>query len=250
MKSLKSMSKKERKEVLIKVAVEVQDLCEFEPAIKTDGKAEKDLIVTLKEAHAELTPEDTLSKEAIAVFTFLGLIEEEEEEEAVDTDALIEEVESAKTLKQLRGLLGQHDIFSSIGTGKIPIDQLRADMLECLGVVPEEEEPEEEEEAPKKKAKGKKAKMEVVKEEEEPEEEEEEEPKKKVKAKKDKKDKKPVKPKGDKAPSNKGLVYAAFADGEEDTKKLSKVVKGVVKESTIRSWVNNWKKGKKLPAGV
>lgn len=86
MKDVKSMSKKDRKAILIATAIEVQDICEFEPAIKTDGKAEKDLIPILKEAHAELTPDDKLSEDAVAVFTFLGLIEEveeaEEEEEA------------------------------------------------------------------------------------------------------------------------------------------------------------------------
>lgn len=84
MKDLKKMTKKERKEIFISTSAEVQDLCEFEPAIKTDGKSEKEIVAILTEAYVELTPEDKLSKEAVSTFEFLGLrkfttVEEEEE---------------------------------------------------------------------------------------------------------------------------------------------------------------------------
>lgn len=78
--------------LLILVAKELQDLCEFDPPIKTKGKSEEDLKKSINEAATQLGPEDELSDDATFVFTELGIEvgaapaaaaeEEEEEEEA------------------------------------------------------------------------------------------------------------------------------------------------------------------------
>ncbi len=81
--------------VLIAVATELQKICEFEPAIKTKGKSEKELEKAIKEAAEALTPDDKLSAEALKLFKELKLTigkaseptaesEEEEEEEPAD----------------------------------------------------------------------------------------------------------------------------------------------------------------------
>jgi len=59
----------------------------------------------------------------------------------------------------------------------------------------------------------------------------------------------PKAPKEKKGPSNKAVVYGLWAKGkgESDSAKLFKKVSGGVKESTIRSWINQWKKGTNLP---
>lgn len=144
MKDLKKMTKKERKETLISIAEEVQELCEFEPAIKTDGKSEKELIELLTEAYAELTPEDALSKDAKSVFEFLGLREvtEEEIEDAVEVEE--EEEEEVETPKK-----------------KAPAKKKAAPKKAKMEVVQDEEEEEEEEQKPKAKAKAKPKKEKV-----------------------------------------------------------------------------------------
>lgn len=52
-----------------------------------------------------------------------------------------------------------------------------------------------------------------------------------------------------KGPSNKAIIYGLWnkGKGETDSAKLFKKVSGGVKESTIRSWINQWKKGTNLP---
>ena len=56
-------------------------------------------------------------------------------------------------------------------------------------------------------------------------------------------------PKAKKGPSNKAVIYGLWnkGKGETDSAKLFKKVSGGVKESTIRSWINQWKKGTNLP---
>ena len=150
MKDLKKMSKKDRKEVLISVAAEVQDLCEFEPAIKTDGKSEKEINVLLTEAYGELTPEDKLSEKAIATFEFLGLREAEEEEEANDNieeaveveeeeeeeNSLIEQVEVLKKVKDLKDFVKENaDDFGGLPdqlSGYTAAKSLKSYMIKIL----------------------------------------------------------------------------------------------------------------------
>lgn len=50
----------------------------------------------------------------------------------------------------------------------------------------------------------------------------------------------------DHSKSNKAIVYQRWQKGEENVDKLIKNVS--VKETTIKNWINQWKKGKNLPA--
>jgi len=52
----------------------------------------------------------------------------------------------------------------------------------------------------------------------------------------------------DHSKSNKGRVYIAWKDGENDFEKLSGKIDGAVKLSTIKGWCNAWKNGNNLPA--
>ena len=57
-----------------------------------------------------------------------------------------------------------------------------------------------------------------------------------------------AKPPKDHSKSNKAIIYLAWKDGETDVAKLSKKVKGAIKDSTIKIWVGMWKNKKNLPA--
>ena len=48
--------------------------------------------------------------------------------------------------------------------------------------------------------------------------------------------------------SNKARIYLMWKDGEENVEKLHKKIKEGVKINTIRSWINQWKNKKNLPA--
>lgn len=48
--------------------------------------------------------------------------------------------------------------------------------------------------------------------------------------------------------SNKAIVYEAWKSNITDVKELAARVNNEVKESTIRTWIAHWKKGKNLPA--
>jgi len=66
--------------------------------------------------------------------------------------------------------------------------------------------------------------------------------------KKEKPIKKEKKNATDHSKSNKGQVYIAWKNGENDFEKLSEKIDGAVKLSTIKGWCNAWKNGKNLPA--
>jgi hypothetical protein len=152
MKDLSEMNKKDRKEVLIDVAKEIQDICEFEPSIKTDRRSEKEIIGMLTEAHAALEPEDELSEKAIAVFEFMGLIESDDETQvekkaekkaemkvaedtSEDESNLVELVTNAKKLKDLKELVKTNDEFEGVRSqlsGYSSIKSLKSYMLKIL----------------------------------------------------------------------------------------------------------------------
>jgi SPP1 gp7 family putative phage head morphogenesis protein len=52
-----------------------------------------------------------------------------------------------------------------------------------------------------------------------------------------------------KAGENKQRIYDAWLRGEVDPAKLAQLAGGDVKDSTIRGWLNKWKRGQGLPAG-
>ena len=68
MKNLDEMSKTDRKDLFVEVAKEIQEVCEFEPPIRTEKKSEEELISLLREAFVELTADDELSEKAKSVF--------------------------------------------------------------------------------------------------------------------------------------------------------------------------------------
>jgi len=70
----------------------------------------------------------------------------------------------------------------------------------------------------------------------------EEEPEKEKLIKKEKKNA------TDHSKSNKGQVYIAWKNGENDFEKLSEKIDGAIKLSTIKGWCNAWKNEKNLPA--
>jgi hypothetical protein len=73
--------------ILTTVAKELQDLCEFDPPIKTKGKTEDELKKVITEAGGQLAPEDELSEDAVFVFNELGIsVGEEAAEEAEEVE--------------------------------------------------------------------------------------------------------------------------------------------------------------------
>lgn len=48
--------------------------------------------------------------------------------------------------------------------------------------------------------------------------------------------------------SNKARVYQAWQDNETNTENLCALVNNVIKKTTIKCWMNQWKNGKNLPA--
>ena len=54
--------------------------------------------------------------------------------------------------------------------------------------------------------------------------------------------------KNDRSKSNKAIVYEAWKSNITDVKELAARVNNRVKETTIRTWISQWKKGKNLPA--
>lgn len=52
----------------------------------------------------------------------------------------------------------------------------------------------------------------------------------------------------DRSKSNKAIVYEAWKSNITDIKELAARVNNRVKESTIKTWITQWKKGKNLPA--
>ena len=83
------------------------------------------------------------------------------------------------------------------------------------------------------------------------EEEVEDEVEKEQKVKKDMKSNKQKKENASengRSKSNKAIVYEAWKSNITDIKELAARVNNRVKESTIKTWITQWKKGKNLPA--
>jgi len=189
-----------KKEVLVKAAKELDKLLFEEPQIDFTQSPEK-LVDSLMEASKELESDDELTKETIDVlgelwegkdgkltvevceiFQGLGILPlakedmKEGPEDAIIVDSLVEEVEDAERLKDLKDIAKSNDEFKEIRgklSGYKDVDDLRGDMLDILDLAPEETEPEEapEEKAAEpeyvqkmnKKKEEPKAKMEVIK---------------------------------------------------------------------------------------
>jgi len=189
-----------KKEVLVKAAKELDKLLFKDPQIDFTQSPEK-LVDSLMEASKELESDDELTKETIDVlgelwegkdgkltvevceiFQGLGILPLAKEdmregpEDAIIVDSLVEEVEDAERLKDLKDIAKSNDEFKEIRgklSGYKDVDALRGAMMEILDEAPEETEPEKvsEEKAAEpeyvqkmnKKKEEPKAKMEVVK---------------------------------------------------------------------------------------
>lgn len=151
MKNLDEMNKYDRRDLLVLVAEEIQEVCPFEPPIRTEKKSEEELVALLKEAYVELTPDDeqSLSERTISVFeqlkftkpTTAGSKQQEEdsieEAEVVDEsgeeeEGLMQEIEGAKQLNVLKKIARTRDEFKSLRGTKYTFDALKKAMLEIV----------------------------------------------------------------------------------------------------------------------
>lgn len=102
------MAKKVDGALLATVAKELQDLCEFDPPIKTKGKTDAELKKLITDAATQLEPDDELSEDALLVFKELEIeigaaaaeAEVEEEAEETEEEAEVEEEEAAPAPKK------------------------------------------------------------------------------------------------------------------------------------------------------
>jgi hypothetical protein len=210
-----------KREDLIKAAKELNDVLGLDPQIKTGKKVtEKELSEQILEAAELILPEDDISEETMRVIKLLKdeSVEEEDEEE-VDMESEPEEDEE------------------EVDTESEPEEDTEVEEPEeDEDSETEEEEVEDEVDEPEKiKSETKKAKK-VEKEQ---------------KVKKDMKSNKQRKENASengRSKSNKAIVYEAWKSNITDIKELAARVNNKVKESTIRTWIAHWKKGKNLPA--
>ena len=243
-------------EQLINTATELNDVMGFneEDAPPVEGTKEE-LQAWVKEAAEELQPPDEISKESQIVLQALDVWVNQEDRKDLDADEedetapeaetetetdgpdLVKKLDETETLKDLKTMVKANDEFKSL-RGSITKykageeEELKEAMFVLLEPVEEEEKPETKE-----------IKMTPSGKEEVP-------IPKKSDAKKEKEVPVKVKKTGkvDPSKSNKAIVYLTWVDGEKDVEKLHKQVNENVKLSTIKSWLNQWKTEKNLPA--
>jgi len=207
-----------KREDLIKAAKELNDILGLDPQIKTGKKVtDKELIDQLLEAADLILPEDDISDETMKVIKILKgeAVDDEGIEEPEDVNDEVEEEEELEEDTEVEEL---------------------EEVEEDEDSETEEEEVEDEVDEPKKtKSETKKAKK----------VEKEQKVKKDMKSNKQKKEN--VSENG-RSKSNKAIVYEAWKSNITDVKELAAKVNNEVKESTIRTWIAHWKKGKNLPA--
>lgn len=206
-----------KREDLIKAAKELNDVLGLDPQIKTGKKVtEKELSEQILEAAELILPEDGISEETMRVIKLLkGESVEDEEDEEVEADKELEDEEEEELEED-------------------------TEVEEDEDSETEKEEVEDEVDEPKKTKsemkKGKKV-------------EKEQKVKKDMKSNKQKnKQKKENISENDRSKSNKAIVYEAWKSNITDIKELAARVNNRVKESTIKTWITQWKKGKNLPA--
>ena len=200
-----------KREDFIKAAKELKDVLGLDPQIKTGKKVtDKELTEQILEAADLLLPEDDISEETMGIIKLLkGESVEEEDDDEVEEEEELEEDTEVEELEEV-----EEDEDSET-----------------------EEEVDDEVDEPKKtKSETKKAKK----------VEKEQKVKKDMKSNKQKKENVSE---NDRSKSNKAIVYEAWKSNNiTDIKKLAARVNNEVKESTIKIWIAQWKKGKNLPA--
>jgi len=173
--------------------------------------------------------------------------EDEEDEEEEDMN-ITDMVKKTRKLDELKELVQENEIFKSLRRklknykGLQGGRELKAAMLKKIE--------REEKKASKEKAEAEKGKKKGKEKEAKAKGKGKSKEKEKAKGKEKEKAKGKGKAKAG-GLSNKGRIYEAWKKkGVTDTEKLSKIVDGAVKESTIGSWIRQWEKGKALPANA
>lgn len=199
-----------KREDLIKAAKELNDIMGLDPQIKTGKKVtDKELIDQLLEAADLILPEDDISDETMKVIEVLKG-EAVDDEDIEELEEVNDEIEEEEELEEDTEVEEDEDS--------------------------ETEEDEDEVDEPKKtKSETKKAKK----------VEKEQKVKKDMKSNKQRKENASE---NDRPKSNKAIIYEAWKSNITDIKELAARVNNEVKESTIRNYIANWKKGKNLPA--
>ena len=267
---------------LVKAADELNKLLFDDPEIDVKS-GPKEMKAVMYEALTCLRTGDTVSKETVAVLlecdfpfdaTFFEQIEKEDQddvlsvlqtlgiwvnkeddenpaegaeeaEEAEEAEDIVEdtkeysleeEIDDAQSMKVLKDIVKVYDELKELRGILTKYKTKKALKAAMVAILTEAESAEiEEKEKPEK---------------EKPKASEEE--KKEETPKADKKDapktEKSVKQKVPGTPSNKEVVYLLWKAGEEKLEILYKAVEVNVKEGTVKSWVNQWKKGSNLPA--
>jgi hypothetical protein len=138
-------------EELIEVLGLVDDVTKKEIVI-TKKTSDEEMIMLIKEAAGEITPEDDITEETRSTIDELlakpkpaakgkkvAEPEPEEEEEDVDLteESLVEEIETAETIKQLKAIISNVIVFKEFSkklNSIKDIDDLREEMLEIIGL--------------------------------------------------------------------------------------------------------------------
>lgn len=199
-----------KREDLIKAAKELNDVLGLDPQIKTGKKvADKELIDQLLEAADLILPEDDISDETMKVIEVLkGEAVDDEDEDIEELEDVNDEIEEEEELEEDTEVEEDED---------------------------SETEEDEVDEPKKTKSETKKAKK----------VEKEQKVKKDMKSNKQRKENTSE---NGRPKSNKAIIYEAWKSNITDIQELAARVNNEVKESTIRTYITWWKKGKNLPA--
>jgi hypothetical protein len=156
MEKLSKMNNDVRLNVLRETALELQEICNFNPPFRSKGKTEEQVTAWLKEATPLLEPKDqeSISNETEDILTQLGFWPFEEKEdaeeveestEATDNPDIIAEIKTASTVRILKDIARTYDEFKSIRgelssyTKADDLRQMMLDMLNPEGVEKKEE---------------------------------------------------------------------------------------------------------------
>lgn len=199
-----------KREDLIKAAKELNDIMGLDPQIKTGKKVtDKELIDQLLEAADLILPEDDISDETMKVIEVLkGEAVDDEDEDIEELEDVNDEIEEEEELEEDTEVEEDED---------------------------SETEEDEVDEPKKTKSETKKAKK----------VEKEQKVKKDMKSNKQRKENTSE---NGRPKSNKAIIYEAWKSNITDIQELAARVNNEVKESTIRTYITWWKKGKNLPA--
>lgn len=147
MKSLSKMNNDVRLNVLREAALELQEVCNFNPPFRSKGKTEEEVTKWLKEASVLLEPTDQkkISEDTEDVLTQLGVwpfaetvepvepVEpvKEPEEEAEDNSNMENEINIASSVRELKDIAKTNEEFKSI-RGNLASYKKTDDLRQCM----------------------------------------------------------------------------------------------------------------------